>query len=101
MVKHTLRVPHPLHLRHNRRDSGFSSHPACRRPEDQNAALPQQVQGVVVRRCVRPRQIRPARLLQGHGAEDAETYVDGRHGVDRLRADLQGYRVKVVQYAGV
>lgn len=90
--KFTVRLPDTLHLRRVRRHPSFNSHPAGRRDQDQNAALPDQVQRFMVRSRVCPQQVRHAGLLQGHGAEDAQAHPHGRHGLDRVRATDQEYR---------
>lgn len=55
----------------------------------------------MVRSGVRSQQIRLTGLFQGNGTQNVETHVDGRHGLDRVRTNFAGHRVKVVQYIKV
>lgn len=46
---------------------------------------------------LRAQQVRVSRLLQGHGAEDAEAHPDGRDGLDGVRAHHQEYGTQIAE----
>lgn len=88
-AEHRPLVPDPLHVRPSGRFAGVRRHPACGRAENEDAAVSEQVQRLVVGGGVRAHQLRATRLLQRDGAAYVAAHDDGSDGVDGVRAAVQ------------